>query len=140
MKLFGTILYPKNRYLTLQFFRDGKNVLCDDYFDNIKIMRKTLKNSVLISLKNCLRQSTQFSTFNEKKNYIGNPLIGGLPTERRCEGAHSTQQRRSRRVGLLFEICNLSKNKCQNRRIDYEALITVCDKSSARMSSHLGRG
>ncbi|WZZ29083.1 hypothetical protein YC2023_012484 [Brassica napus] len=38
MKLFGTILYPKNRYLTLQFFRGGKNVLCDDYFDNMKIM------------------------------------------------------------------------------------------------------
>ncbi|CAH8302364.1 unnamed protein product [Eruca vesicaria subsp. sativa] len=35
MKLFGTILYPKNRYLTLQFSRGGKNVLCDDYFDNM---------------------------------------------------------------------------------------------------------
>ncbi|CAA7048150.1 unnamed protein product [Microthlaspi erraticum] len=35
MKLFGTILYPKNKYLTLQFSRGGKNVLCDDYFDNM---------------------------------------------------------------------------------------------------------
>ncbi|KAL9432557.1 hypothetical protein AB3S75_027567 [Citrus x aurantiifolia] len=35
MKLFGTILYPENRYLTLQFSRGGKNVMCEDYFDNM---------------------------------------------------------------------------------------------------------
>ncbi|XP_038686892.1 DNA-binding protein RHL1 isoform X4 [Tripterygium wilfordii] len=35
MKLFGTIVYPKNRYLTLQFSRGGKNVVCEDYFDNM---------------------------------------------------------------------------------------------------------
>ncbi|KAG9138122.1 hypothetical protein Leryth_001367 [Lithospermum erythrorhizon] len=35
MKLFGTIVYPKNRYLTLQFSRGGKNVMCEDYFDNM---------------------------------------------------------------------------------------------------------
>ncbi|KAI5445098.1 hypothetical protein KIW84_013377 [Lathyrus oleraceus] len=35
MKLFGTILYPKNRYLTLQFSRGGKSVMCEDYFDNM---------------------------------------------------------------------------------------------------------
>lgn len=35
MKLFGTIVYPKNRYLTLQFSRGGKNVTCDDYFENM---------------------------------------------------------------------------------------------------------
>lgn len=35
MKLFGTIVYPENRYLTLQFSRGGKNVTCEDYFDNM---------------------------------------------------------------------------------------------------------
>ncbi|XP_057995626.1 DNA-binding protein RHL1-like [Hevea brasiliensis] len=35
MKLFGTIVYPKNRYLMLQFSRGGKNVLCEDYFDSM---------------------------------------------------------------------------------------------------------
>lgn len=35
MKLFGTIVYPKNRYLTLQFPRGGKNVMCEDYFENM---------------------------------------------------------------------------------------------------------
>ncbi|KAJ0104643.1 hypothetical protein Patl1_19318 [Pistacia atlantica] len=35
MKLFGTIVYPENRYLTLQFSRGGKNVICEDYFDNL---------------------------------------------------------------------------------------------------------
>ncbi|GMH17442.1 hypothetical protein Nepgr_019283 [Nepenthes gracilis] len=35
MKLFGTIVYPKNRYLTLQFSRGGRNVMCDDCFDTI---------------------------------------------------------------------------------------------------------
>ncbi|XP_031407358.1 DNA-binding protein RHL1 isoform X2 [Punica granatum] len=35
IKLFGTIIYPKNRYLTLQFSRGGKNVMCEDYFDNM---------------------------------------------------------------------------------------------------------
>ncbi|KAK6942141.1 hypothetical protein RJ641_027518 [Dillenia turbinata] len=33
MKLFGTIVYPKNTYLTLQFSRGGKNVMCEDNFD-----------------------------------------------------------------------------------------------------------
>jgi len=28
-------MYPKNRYLTLQFSRGGKNVTCEDYFDNM---------------------------------------------------------------------------------------------------------
>ncbi|GAV73822.1 hypothetical protein CFOL_v3_17305 [Cephalotus follicularis] len=35
MKLFGTIIYPQNRYLTLQFSRGGKSVMCEDYFDNM---------------------------------------------------------------------------------------------------------
>ncbi|KAH6809356.1 hypothetical protein C2S51_027139 [Perilla frutescens var. frutescens] len=35
MKLFGTIVYPKNRYLTLQFSKGGKTVTCDDYFENM---------------------------------------------------------------------------------------------------------
>ncbi|XP_057545339.1 DNA-binding protein RHL1 isoform X2 [Amaranthus tricolor] len=35
MKLFGTIVYPKNRYLTLQFSRGGKNVMCEDCFDTM---------------------------------------------------------------------------------------------------------
>lgn len=35
VKLFGTIVFPKNRYLTLQFSRGGKNVMCEDYFDNM---------------------------------------------------------------------------------------------------------
>ncbi|CAH9147120.1 unnamed protein product [Cuscuta epithymum] len=35
MKLFGTIVYPKNMYLSLQFSRGGKSVICDDYFNNM---------------------------------------------------------------------------------------------------------
>ncbi|XP_015581412.1 DNA-binding protein RHL1 isoform X2 [Ricinus communis] len=35
LKLFGTIVYPKNRYLSLQFSRGGKNVMCEDYFDTM---------------------------------------------------------------------------------------------------------
>ncbi|GMI94210.1 hypothetical protein HRI_003090300 [Hibiscus trionum] len=35
MKLFGTIVYPKNRYLSLLFSRGGKSVMCEDYFDNM---------------------------------------------------------------------------------------------------------
>ncbi|KAI3750864.1 hypothetical protein L2E82_21736 [Cichorium intybus] len=35
MKLFGTIVYPKNRYLTLQFSKGGKNAMCEDYFDTM---------------------------------------------------------------------------------------------------------
>ncbi|OVA10348.1 hypothetical protein BVC80_8563g4 [Macleaya cordata] len=35
VKLFGTIVYPKNRYLTIQFSKGGKNVMCEDYFDNM---------------------------------------------------------------------------------------------------------
>ncbi|XP_004299461.1 PREDICTED: DNA-binding protein RHL1 [Fragaria vesca subsp. vesca] len=35
MKLFGSIVFPKNKYLTLQFPRGGKSVMCEDYFDNM---------------------------------------------------------------------------------------------------------
>ncbi|KAL8130297.1 hypothetical protein V2J09_019452 [Rumex salicifolius] len=35
MKLCGTIVYPNNRYLTLQFSKGGKNVMCEDYFDTM---------------------------------------------------------------------------------------------------------
>lgn len=35
MKLFGTIVFPKNRYLTMQFSRGGKNVMCEDNFDTM---------------------------------------------------------------------------------------------------------
>lgn len=35
MKLFGTIVFSKNRYLTLQFSKTGKNVTCDEYFENM---------------------------------------------------------------------------------------------------------
>ncbi|KAK9043666.1 hypothetical protein V6N11_072001 [Hibiscus sabdariffa] len=35
MKLFGTIVYPKNRHLSLLFSRGGKNAMCEDYFDNM---------------------------------------------------------------------------------------------------------
>ncbi|XP_061988736.1 DNA-binding protein RHL1 isoform X2 [Rosa rugosa] len=35
IKLFGTIVFPKNKYLTLQFPRGGKSVMCEDYFDNM---------------------------------------------------------------------------------------------------------
>lgn len=35
MKFFGTIVYPTNRYLSLQFPRGGKNVMCEDVFDNM---------------------------------------------------------------------------------------------------------
>ncbi|CAK8532315.1 unnamed protein product [Lathyrus sativus] len=42
MKLFGTILYPKNKYLTLQFSRGGKSVMCEDYFDNMIVFSDAL--------------------------------------------------------------------------------------------------
>ncbi|GAB4842679.1 hypothetical protein Ancab_012655 [Ancistrocladus abbreviatus] len=35
MKLFGTIVYPANRYLTLQFSKGGKNAVCEDDFDTM---------------------------------------------------------------------------------------------------------
>ncbi|KAF5199610.1 Nijmegen breakage syndrome 1 protein [Thalictrum thalictroides] len=37
VKMFGTIVYPKNRYLTLQFSKGGKNVMCEDHFDNMVV-------------------------------------------------------------------------------------------------------
>ncbi|MQL81880.1 hypothetical protein Taro_014350 [Colocasia esculenta] len=35
MKLFGTVVYPKNKYLTLQFSRSSKGVLCEDSFESM---------------------------------------------------------------------------------------------------------
>ncbi|PIA35437.1 hypothetical protein AQUCO_03500067v1 [Aquilegia coerulea] len=37
VKMFGTIVYPKNRYLTLHFSKGGKNVMCEDHFDNMVV-------------------------------------------------------------------------------------------------------
>ncbi|KAG9441954.1 hypothetical protein H6P81_017808 [Aristolochia fimbriata] len=35
MKLFGTIVYPKNKYLTMQFGRTAKSVMCEDIFESM---------------------------------------------------------------------------------------------------------
>ncbi len=35
LKMEGKIVYPKNRYLTLNFSQSGKNVICQDIFDKI---------------------------------------------------------------------------------------------------------
>ncbi|XP_068645838.1 DNA-binding protein RHL1 isoform X2 [Aristolochia californica] len=35
MKLFGTIVYPKNKYLTLHFGRTAKSVMCEDIFESM---------------------------------------------------------------------------------------------------------
>ncbi|KAJ8633292.1 hypothetical protein MRB53_026628 [Persea americana] len=40
MKLFGTIVYPKNKYLTLQFARGEKKVTCEDCFENMERLKK----------------------------------------------------------------------------------------------------
>ncbi|CAA6662701.1 unnamed protein product [Spirodela intermedia] len=37
MKLFGTVVYPKNKYLTLQFSKSSKGVLCEDSFENMVV-------------------------------------------------------------------------------------------------------
>ncbi|KAL5983052.1 hypothetical protein ACLOJK_017132 [Asimina triloba] len=41
MKLFGTIVYPKNKYLTLQFTKSSKNVTCDDCFENMVVFSES---------------------------------------------------------------------------------------------------
>ena len=35
MKLFGTHVYPKNKYLTLQMTRSAKGVVCEDVFESL---------------------------------------------------------------------------------------------------------
>lgn len=35
MKLFGTHVYPKNKYLTLQLTRSSKGVVCEDCFESM---------------------------------------------------------------------------------------------------------
>ncbi|KAF3794982.1 DNA-binding protein [Nymphaea thermarum] len=37
MKLFGTIIYPKNKYLTLQLAKTSKSILCEDWFENMVV-------------------------------------------------------------------------------------------------------
>ncbi|KAH9532675.1 hypothetical protein CY35_18G011100 [Sphagnum magellanicum] len=36
LKLFGTIVYPKNKYLTLNFVR-GSNIICEDCFESLVV-------------------------------------------------------------------------------------------------------
>jgi hypothetical protein len=35
MKLFGTHVYPKNKYLTLQMTRSAKGIVCEDVFESL---------------------------------------------------------------------------------------------------------
>ncbi|MCO5598132.1 hypothetical protein L7F22_052224 [Adiantum nelumboides] len=35
LKMFGTIVYPKNKYLTLHFPRGGGNIVCEDCFESL---------------------------------------------------------------------------------------------------------
>lgn len=37
LKFFGTIIYPKNKYLTLHFMRGSGNVVCEDSFDSLVV-------------------------------------------------------------------------------------------------------
>eukprot|EP00252_Welwitschia_mirabilis_P008939 TRINITY_DN21206_c0_g1_i1.p1 TRINITY_DN21206_c0_g1~~TRINITY_DN21206_c0_g1_i1.p1 ORF type:complete len:446 (+),score=128.45 TRINITY_DN21206_c0_g1_i1:262-1599(+) len=37
MKFFGTIIYPKNKYMILHFFRGSGNVVCEDSFDSLVV-------------------------------------------------------------------------------------------------------
>ncbi|CAN6463394.1 unnamed protein product [Victoria cruziana] len=37
MKLFGTIIYPKNKYLTLQLAKTSKSIVCEDWFENMVV-------------------------------------------------------------------------------------------------------
>ncbi|RWV94310.1 hypothetical protein GW17_00043163 [Ensete ventricosum] len=39
MKLFGTHVYPKNKYLTLQLTKSSKGVTCEDIFDSMVCFR-----------------------------------------------------------------------------------------------------
>lgn len=46
MKLFGTHVYSKNKYLTLQLTRSSKGVMCEDIFESLV----SLVNFISISL------------------------------------------------------------------------------------------
>lgn len=37
LKLFGTIVYPKNKYITLNFVRGAGNIQCEDIFENLVV-------------------------------------------------------------------------------------------------------
>lgn len=39
MKLFGTHVYPKNKYLTLQLTKSFKGVTCEDIFESMVCFR-----------------------------------------------------------------------------------------------------
>jgi hypothetical protein len=70
LKMEGRIIYPKNRYLTLQFSQTGKNVVCQDIFDKIVVFPKVTivflnDTGYLSDFRNCrsiglvLRKRTQ---------------------------------------------------------------------------------
>ncbi|DBA03709.1 TPA: hypothetical protein N0F65_004126, partial [Lagenidium giganteum] len=40
LKMEGEIIYPKNKYLTIQFSRSGKHVVCQDSFDKLVVFPK----------------------------------------------------------------------------------------------------
>lgn len=47
MKLFGTHVYPKNKYLTLQLTKSSKGVMCEDVFESMVCLKS------LSSLSSC---------------------------------------------------------------------------------------
>jgi hypothetical protein len=56
MKLLGTHVYPKNKYLTLQMTKSVKGVACEDVFESmVSFLAPTLASYILkicIFLKN----------------------------------------------------------------------------------------
>ncbi|EFJ29501.1 hypothetical protein SELMODRAFT_410468 [Selaginella moellendorffii] len=41
IKLFGTIVYPKNKYLTLQLTKGSKSVICDDVIESLVVFSES---------------------------------------------------------------------------------------------------
>jgi hypothetical protein len=51
MKLFGTHVYPKNKYLTLQMTRSAKGVVCEDVFESLVSLVSTIPHFMIKTRK-----------------------------------------------------------------------------------------
>ncbi|XP_072966549.1 DNA-binding protein RHL1 isoform X1 [Typha angustifolia] len=76
MKLFGTHVYPKNKYLTLQLTRSSKGVMCEDIFESLIVFSEAW----WIGLKEENPEELQLEFpkgFNDGKCVADNDFKGG---------------------------------------------------------------
>ncbi|XP_042384765.1 DNA-binding protein RHL1-like isoform X1 [Zingiber officinale] len=97
MKLFGTHVYPKNKYLTLQLTKSSKGVMCEDVFESMIVFsdawwigrKEENPQELQLELPKCISESDKVPIDYDFKGGAGSPaeeqLGGNTPANNKRE-------------------------------------------------------